>query len=210
MSKKFLIILSIFFFALIFCGYFFLNNENLLFSVMLSSKSAKIDRLAFERIVELSKKKDIVQELINNLENGVHRDLTSLYLLTLGIIGDSRALSTFSSLYISCQDKLDDPHCITIQTFSVVGLGLSGSSNYIKFLSKILENYEDHRTTVDIQTFVESIYLMSGEKYSYKNNGEAREFVPWDSLIAARKVIVDSRGRNRTIEEMMILFDAIM
>lgn len=204
------LIISVLFLFTILFAYYLLNNEDFLLNLMISQNSKKAKSYAFERVLKISKKKDVVKLIVKNLEEGTNKKFNSYYILLLGVIGDDRALSTLYSLYVECQDNTNDPPCITKQYFSVTSLGLLGDENALKFLETILNNYDKHSTQVRRQIFARSLYFLTGKQYNYINDdGVERKFELWNSLIEAREVIEKSKNRVRTINEMMILYNAI-
>jgi len=203
------VIFGLLFFTSLF-AYYLLNNEDFLLTLLISQNSKKVKSYAFERVLKISKKKDIVKLFIKNLDEGNNKKYNAYYILILGVIGDNRALSTLYSLYVECQDNPNDPQCITKQYFSVTSLGLIGDDNAIKFLETILKNYDRHSTQVRRQIFARSLYFITGKQYNYINDdGVERKFELWNSLIKAREVIKASKNRSRTIQEMMILYNAV-
>lgn len=137
--------------------------------------------------------------MLQNIENDDNNPLQHIYIRALGVIGDRKALYPVIKIYIRHQkDKWS-----VISHVSLKSLGLFGDKDAIPILEKILENNHQPNWAA---TVASSLYLLTGKKYNYVDSlGNKQEFISIPEIDRAREVILASRGRKRTLPEMVIL-----
>jgi len=156
-----------------------------------------------ERLYRISESRDVgkyCRERLNNKEFGSDPDE---YIHTLGIIGDQHSSSALMKKYVEYQNDPNYRHTVSV---IIESIGLIGDEDYLPILKTILDHYEYHDMRTGRYIIARAIYLISGENYEHTNQlGEKMELTITQELLDARNVIVQSKGRKRTFEEMIIL-----
>jgi hypothetical protein len=76
-------------------------------------------------------------------------------------------------------------------------MGLIDNNDLVPFLETLLRDYDQLRVQATKYSIARSLYLITGNKFSYVRI--IRE------LSEARNVILKSKGRKRTLQEMLLL-----
>ena len=160
--------------------------------------------LAIERIYKLSNKKSFGKKLIQYLENDENKYLHDVYIRILGVIGDSESLYDLKRLYIKYQHNKE--YKATLY-YIIRSMGLIGDKEIVTFLETLLTQYKELHVQVSESNIVTALYLITGRNDYYFTNslGERQKLYLTNELIEAMKAIEKSKGRARTIEEMITL-----
>ena len=85
-------------------------------------------------------------------------------------------------------------------------MGLIANDDLVVFLETLLRDYDKLRAQATKYSIVRSLYLITGEKYSYIDGSRRNTGLQVaEELIEARNVILNSKGRKRTLQEMLLL-----
>jgi len=161
--------------------------------------------LTTERIYQLSANEEITDKIIGRLEESKDSHLHGLFIKVLGIVGedDPRAINSIIKIYVEYQDNMNRQSLVLK---AIATMGYISNTNTISILERLLFNYDKHRMVAPIYSIARSLYLSTGNNYEYVDvSGEKTKLHITEELLQAREVIVKSRGRYRTFEEMMIL-----
>lgn len=192
---------------IVFVGKFgVLDNVNVLFSLAAGfDEPSTLYYLTTERIYRLSDKKNLGKKLLKYLEQGRNPHLHNLYIKTMAIIGEHNAAATtyLIKAYAKYQDNMEKRGVV----FNIIdSMGFIGNKTAVSVLERLLSNYDAHRMVVPRYVIVRALYLSTGKAYDYiDDSGKETKLYLTDELKRARAVIVDSKGRSRTFEEMMVL-----
>jgi len=150
-----------------------------------------------ERIYKIAESRDIATEIGQNLRSGNKEHLHNLYLRILGVIGRPPSPDFLLDQYARYGN---DPDRVSRSRYLIETMGLSGDAAYTVFLKSLLDRTD--QKNIDTRYLIaRSLYLITGEKY--RVNGEEFHISP--ELEEARKVIVASKNRKRTFQEMLVL-----
>jgi hypothetical protein len=157
-----------------------------------------------DRIYKLSQEQNVSKRFIDNLANGKNRFLHDIYIRALGVVGDTRALYELERLYTKYQHYGD--YRATLY-YAVRSMGLIGNPEIVPFLETLLSKYNDLQVQVSESNIVTALYLITGRTdYHFSNgSGERQRLFLTKSLVEARNVIVSSKDRQRTLNEMIML-----
>jgi hypothetical protein len=85
-------------------------------------------------------------------------------------------------------------------------MGQIGDEDFVPFLETLVRDYDKLRVQATKYSILRSLYLITGNRYSYFNSsGRKSELEVTEELIDARRVIMNSKGRKRSIQEMLVL-----
>ncbi len=157
-----------------------------------------------ERIYKLSEKNSFSKELAQYLSKDENRHLHDIYIRILGVIGDKESLHELEQIYIKYQH--DKKSKVTL-FYMVKSAGLIGDKEIVPLLETLLKKYDELKVQISGSNIASSLYLITGKNdyYFTNNSGEQQKLILIDNLIEARKVIVSSKGRERTYEEKILL-----
>ena len=156
-----------------------------------------------ERIYKLSERQDIGKKLTTYLRENRKEHHHNLYIRILGVLGDKRSANDLLKIYVKYQH--DENHRSTIYRV-VDSLGFISNEEAVPVLERLLTNYDRLGVQVTQYTIARALYLSTGKSQDYKNeSGTASSLVVTKELLRARQVIVASRDRKRTFDEMMVL-----
>jgi len=161
--------------------------------------------LTTERIYKLSAKKSVSNKIIEHIEENKDNHIQDLFIRTLGIIGrdDPRAITCIIKNYIKYQDNMNRQN-IVLKVIDA--MGYISNKNTVSILERLLINYDKHRMVVPRYSIARSLYLSTGKNYEYINeSGTKTQLRITEELSRAREIIVDSKGRFRKFQEMIIL-----
>ena len=157
-------------------------------------KPSKFYNIIIERIYSLSESQNFNEEIRNHLEQNKNDHLYNLYIHVLGIIGDRSSAGIFIKLYSRYQHDIN--HHSTVNRI-IDAMGLIDNNDLVPFLETLLRDYDQLRVQATKYSIARSLYLLTGKKSSYVQvTGELSE---------ARNVIFNSKGRKRTLQEMLLL-----
>lgn len=177
------------------------DNVNFLYSILegLNTKSP-LYNFTIERIYKIAEKKDIGKNLIAYIEKDENQNLHDLYIRILGVIGEYDAINCLLKTYIKYQD--DKNRLFTIYKI-ISSLGFLGNEEIVPFLESILNK---NSWPLLNHTIARSLYLITGKPYVYMDHtGKSQELYLYDGLIQARKVVLSTRGKKRSFDNMLIL-----
>lgn len=203
-KKKWLLLATV---VIIIAGKFaVLDNTNVLFSLAAGlDEPSTLYYLVTERIYRLSERKDLAKKLLKYLEEDKNPHLHDHYIKTLAIIGEDSAAATAYLLktYVKYQDNAEH---LGIVYDVIDSMGFIGNRMTVSVLERLLSNYDRHRIVVPRYVIARALYLTTGKAYAYiDDKGKETKLYLTDELQKARMVIVASKGRHRTFEEMIVL-----
>ena len=156
-----------------------------------------------ERIYKISDKKKVGKKFKERLTEGGNEHLYNCYIRILGVIGEGDAIPCLMQVYAKHQNN---KNLRSIIHDIIISIGLIGNEASVHFLENLLKNYNANIAYVPSSLIVHSLYLITGKKYFFTNNsGEKDEIYLSKERIEARKIIKTSRGRKRSLEEMIAL-----
>ena len=159
--------------------------------------------LAVERIFELSEKRNVEEVLEKYILNDQMEYLHNEFIHLTGIIGTPRSPSFLIGLFKKYKETPDKK---AIYYYIIESMGDSGNEAYSPFLEDLLRNYEEHELPVPIYFIQRSYYLITGINYEQpSNNGYGTHFPINPTLEKSREAIINSKGRKRTVEEMITI-----
>ena len=82
-----------------------------------------------------------------------------------------------------------------------------GEIEIVPFLEKLLEKYKELDVLVSGSNIAVALYLITGKDDIYFSNseGQMQRLVLDENLIKAKRIIAASKGRSRTLKEMIEL-----
>ncbi len=181
-----------------------LSNKKVLFSIALASDDpSSVRYFALERIYKLSQKESFRKELLEQLIRNEQPSLQGLLIRTIGVAGEREAAGYLMKAYVDTQD---DKSRRRLQHYIVDSMGLIGNDGIVRLLEKLLENYERHPIEATQYAIARALYLQTGEKYYYIDSfGKRVTITISDELLKARDVILKTKDRERTVQEMILL-----
>ncbi len=181
------------------------NSVDILFTVA-GGLDEPSDSLYFTlgRIYKLSEGTDAGKVLLINYVEGKNFHLSNLYYRVLGAIGEQDTYYELRKRYNKIQH---DRNAEGELFYLISSMGLLGNESIEPFLSLLLEKQSDLKVQVNGSLIASSLYLVTGKiDYIFLNSeNHAQTLIMTDKLKKIRKVIIDSRGRDRTYGEMIIL-----
>ena len=156
-----------------------------------------------ERIYKISEKKNIGEQILKYLEEDKNKYLHNLYIQTIGITGEHYSAVYLIKTYVKYQNDRNNE--ITVSRI-IDSMGLIGNEDVVPLLETLLRNYDRHRMQVTRYAIARALYLLTDKIYDYINSsGEKTRLYLTDELKVARRVTMETKGRTRTFEEMIIL-----
>ncbi len=200
--KNYKIIVTIFAIFVFIVVVFVLNNVNILFMTAEGlDKPSKLHYYLTERIYKMSLKKDIGLYCIEELDSNKNKFLHDLYIHTLGVIGEERAVSCLVKKYVELQNEKKENNSLY---YVINSMGMIGSKDFVPLLDAILKKYDEHSITISKYSIIRALYLITGNSYEYLDkNGEKNKLIVTAELLDARNAILNSRDRNRKFSEMI-------
>lgn len=159
---------------------------------------------ALHRIYEQCHNPSVRSALVEDLVSGRNRHLVDTYISILGVIGNRDASSPIVSELISAIDKKQYSTILN----SINSLGLIGNEKSETYLKTLCDHYDSYTLEVSQSTLSRAMYLISGNINDCQHsdiNRRFNEFIISDELVHAREIIVSSRDRYRTTDEMISL-----
>jgi hypothetical protein len=185
--------------------YLLSHNLNLLYIITEGSdKPSKTYYWTIERIYKIAERKeDIGHNILRELKSGKNLYLHNIYIQLIGIIGVKDAVGYLNRAFVDCQNDKNNQSKI----YHIVdSFGLIGNEKIVPFLEKLLDNYEKYDLKLTRYSIARALFLITGKSYKYiSKDGKYSKITVSDELQKAREVIVSSKGRKRTFDEMLIL-----
>jgi len=179
------------------------NNESFLF--VLASGLDRPSRTYYavmERIYYLSKKRDIRGKILKSLEENDNSN-APLLIHILGIIDGEVPSGILIAMYVKHQD---DPENKALLGEIVDCMGALGNEDFVPFLNRLLIDYKELNVPVTKYALLRALYLITGEAYGSGGVGNREaDLTITQELEDARKVIVATKRRARTLEEMIVI-----
>lgn len=181
-----------------------LDNENFLVSMTQGfDVPSKPYYFLTTRIFSLAETKSIEKTFEKNLETNTKPHLHDSYIYFLGIIGQNLSIEPIMKKYIEYQD--DPNHRGTINQV-INHMGNSGNSFYSSVLEVLLKKYKKHNPLASQYQIARSLYLVTGNNQEYVDENNIKyELLITEELKIARNSIANSKGRRRTLEEMLLI-----
>ena len=135
------------------------------------------------------------------LNESKNKHLLNRYIRAAGVTGDIPSKVELINLY----RKYDNDTYEVRLHYTVKSLGLLGVNDVIPFLENLLSDQD--KVTVSGSTIAVSLFLITGEDhYRFVNHlGNEQNLILTDDLVRARQVILESKNRKRTYQEMISL-----
>ncbi len=181
-----------------------LENEKALFLIAEGlDKPSNSYNIVIKKIYSLSEKKSLSEKIKEYLEQNKNEHLHNLYIHVLGITGERSSAGVLIKEYSRYQHDIN--HRSTVDQI-IDTMGLIANDDLVPFIETLLRDYDKLRVQATKYSIARSLYLSTGEKYSYIDAaGRNTELQVTEELIEARKVILSSKGRKRTLQEMVLL-----
>ncbi len=181
-----------------------LDNPSFLFFI--AGGLDRPSRLYFhvtKNIYAISSKSNLSEKLLRNLEKDRNKHIHDLYIHTLGVIGEYKAIPYLIKAYAEYQNESNRRYMIYR---IILSLGMIGNEDSIPFLETLLRDYEKLQPKIEGYCIARALYLCTGDIYKYTGlSGEKTILYVGPKLSTARSIITTSKGRSRTIEEMITL-----
>ena len=182
-----------------------LDDYRLLFDVAYRlQEPSKSFYLVVNRIYKLAETKDFSDELMADLSNGRKQHLQNLYFRVLGCVGGGALSEDLKRVY---SNKQNDREARALLHTTILSLGMAGNDDDIKFLEKLVEKYDNLNVQVSGAVVAASLYLLTGEnRWEFRNSsGRMQRLVLGEKLSSCRRVVMSSKGRRRSYDEMIVL-----
>jgi len=203
-KKKILVLIIIFLGIGLFAKIMILDNEDGLFSIAAGlDVPSKSYYFVIERIYKISETKNIGDKILGYLEGDKNKHLHNLYVKTLGIIGEYYSSTFLLKAYSKYQHDMN--HRSTLSQI-INSMGLIGNEDLVPLLETLLKDHDKLDVQVTKYSIARALYFITGKSYSYTNqSGERTQLHVTDELAKARRVIVNSKKRRRTLDEILTL-----
>jgi hypothetical protein len=184
-------------------GYYVYNNTIFLLTVAWASDiPSQLNFWARDRIYQKCQDVRVVNSIVDDFKSNRLPYLNDIYILVLGVIGDKKASDYIVRELVAA---IDNNNYGTV-AYCIDSLGLLGDANVHPLLIRLMDNYESYKLPLPKYVLFRSIYLISGNIDEYPNSNEKPSgFAPNDELVFARKIILSSNDRYRTLDEMHTL-----
>lgn len=203
-KKNIIVLLCLLILAGIVFHFCVLENEKALFLIAEGlDKPSTLYNIVIKKIYSLSTNKKSIEKIKEHLGQDKNDHLHNLYIHVLGINGDRSSAGTLIKAYSRYQHDIN--HHSTVNQL-IDTMGLIANDNLVPFLETLLRHHDKLGVQATKYSIARSLYLITGEKYSYMNTaGRNTELQVTGELTEARNVILSSKGRKRTIQEMILL-----
>jgi hypothetical protein len=184
--------------------YFLSINTYILLSIASSlDKPSKSYYWLMERVYKICEKENCGTEILKDIEKGKNDHILNQYIHLLGIIGEKDAVNNLLMLYSEYQNNTERKSVL----YSIIdGLGALGNKAAVPILDRLLTDYENYHVQVTKYSIARALYLITGKQYTYVDtSGRETKLQLSNELINAQKMIEDSRNRQRTYQEMLII-----
>jgi len=157
-----------------------------------------------KRIYSLSRNKSEIDRILSELESGKNEYLHTLYIRTIGIVGGEKR-DLYNYVIVKTYTKYQsDKNKSSIVCAAIDSLGFIANRSTIKILEELVENYDNYNMIVAKYPVARALYLSTGNIRMVREKS-SMDFIETSELKIARKVLERSKGRYRTIEEMLLL-----
>lgn len=155
------------------------------------------------RIFRLAETKNIEKTFEEHLKANTKPHLHDSYIYLLGIIGQNQSSEPIMKKYIEYQNEPN--HRYTIHQV-INHMGNSGNTFYSGVLEVLLKNYKNHNPLASQYEIARALYLVTGNSQEYiDEKNKKHKLAITEELETARNAIATSKGRRRTLEEMLLI-----
>ncbi|MCD4742970.1 MAG: hypothetical protein K8R67_10900 [Desulfobacteraceae bacterium] len=157
-----------------------------------------------KRVYKISQRNDFDNKIIQYLRDGENTHLYDIYIRILGVMGSKQSLSYLKKMYLMHQNNKNSRATL----FNIIrSIGMIGENEIIPFLEMLQKKQKSFNVLVPEANIATAIYLITGNsKYFFINSfGVKQRLYLTNEISEARNVIIESRNRNRTFKEMLIL-----
>lgn len=183
----------------------FLDSPALLLRMMdKCEQPSKPFYIVLERIYKLSGKDDFVTEMKFCLMGQGRDTYHGIYLRYIGVVGQKWASNDVRSAYAKGLKGIDDEGYFMV----ISSMGLTGNASLAPALEDLLaQSRHDKALKGSGAAIASSLYLITGKSdhVFIDEDGSEKRLSLTPELTNTRKVIVESRGRKRTLAEMVVL-----
>lgn len=181
-----------------------LSNKKVLFTIILASDDpSSIRYFALERIYKSSQKEKFRKEILDQLIKNEQQSFHGLFIRTIGVAGEKDAVGYLMKAYVDTQN---DKARRRLQHYIIDSMGLIADDTFVPLLERLLENYEQHSVEATQYAIARALYLQTGKKYYYIDSfGKRVTITISDEMSNARKIILKTKDRERTLQEMISL-----
>ena len=131
-----------------------------------------------------------------------HDNIIDLYIHVTGIKGDKNVdLLGYYATYQHDKNNIG-------RVYNVINsMGLISDNTYTILLESLLKDYNKLNVQVTKYTIARALYLITGKRYPYRESErDVYSGIPiTNELYRARKIILDTHARRRTLKEMIEL-----
>lgn len=181
-----------------------LENEKALFLIAEGlDKPSNLYNIVIKKIYRLSEKKNLNEKIREYLEQNKNDHLHNLYIQVLGISGASSSAGVLIKVYSRCQHDMNRRSTVNR---IIDAMGLIANDDLVPLLEILLRDYDKLRVQATKYSIARSLYLITGKRYPYTDDaGRNTGLQVTEELIEARNVIMNSKVRKRTLQEMLLL-----
>lgn len=186
------------------CNFFIFGNVKMMFTIAEGlDESSYFYKITMKQIYKQSSKKKVRESITDDLELNENIHLHNMYIKVLGINGEEAFTGILIKKYAQYQHNKN--YRSTVNRI-VDAIGLTNNYDMVPFLETLLNDYEKLNVQVTKYSILRSLYLLTGNQYSYRDDsGRQAKFQISEEIRTARELIEISRNRKRTIEEMLYL-----
>ncbi len=158
--------------------------------------------ILIDRVYKLSEKNGNQENLERFLSEDEYQNLLNLYIRIAGVKGNRDIIKSLFDIF----SEFNDLKQRSTVYYIVASFGNLGYSEAVPFLENLLSNDDNLKTPISGSTISSSLFLITGKNYEFANSsGSRQKLILTEHLINARNVIISSKGRKRTYEEMVTL-----
>jgi hypothetical protein len=186
------------------CQYVLNNVQFLIMITAGTNRPSVVHYWERERIYKLSEEHNISSIILYAFKSGKDEyHLKGIYIILLGQLGDKNASGYLIKDFVDCNGK---SNCRSSEYYIRDSLGQIGNEMAVPFLERILETYDDYDPRIPKWSVARALYLITGKSYEYGSPTNKRaHLVMTDELMTARQIILSSKDRKRTFDEMITL-----
>ncbi len=160
--------------------------------------------IILERIFKLSEDISYNQKFMKYLNDNKKPHLYDRYARMLGVLGEDKAIPILKDVFIRYQNNRNYEAKLH---YIIKSMGMIGSVESIDFLEEEMDKQRNMKSQVSGSTIACALYLITGNSEYYFVNvfGKRQKLHLSDRLIEARTIIVRSKDRKRTYDEILTL-----
>lgn len=163
----------------------------------LSGGNNSIKKYLLYRIYKNDEKNSVFGEISELILSEKYKFSEDVFIRILGVIGDDRSIPFLMKIYIDNQNIENKRYKIIS---AINSLGIIGDKKIVPFLEKLLEKDNEGYYVS------RSLYFLTGVKNKYLNSsGTYQEIYITPKEKKIRKIVLESVGRERSIDEMFYL-----